>query len=180
MKVLQILVLMCGLVVSLNAQKSILSGTIYDASGAVIPKIKVTAVNENGKNFETETNNEGIYELSLVYNTLDSANSKIAKYEIIVDIENRGFEKFVLKDFKFAPSYKGKMNIDIALDSINPEPCGYSGADCPAVLYCGGGEQEIIQTTGAKISDKIRQRPLEKLPEEKNKTKRKIKIINNE
>ncbi|MBA4123672.1 MAG: hypothetical protein H0X72_14565 [Acidobacteria bacterium] len=97
-----------------------------------------------------------------------SANFKTAKYEITVDMENRGFEKFVLKDFKFVPSYKGKMNLDIALDSINPEPCDYSGADC---LNATPIDAKIKTIT----SDKILQRPLEELPKEQNKTKGKNK-----
>ena len=178
MKVLQILVLIFGLVVLVDAQKSALTGTVYDASGAVISKAKLTAVNEEGEKFETVTNDEGIYVLNLLFNSVDtktSVDSKVAKYEITVDMENRGFEKFVLKDFKFVPSSKGKMNLDIALDAANPEPCGYSGADCPIVLYCPAGGEEIVQTAETKIASKIQQRPLEKLPKAQNKNKRNIK-----
>ncbi len=178
MKFLQILVLVLGLVIFVNAQKSALTGTVYDASGAVIPKAKLIAINEKGEKFETVTNDEGVYVLNLLFQSIDAKTSvdfKVAKYEIIVDLENRGFEKFILKDFKFVPSFKGKMNLDIALDSINPEPCGYSGVDCPTVLYCPAGEQETIQTTEAKISDKIQQKPLEKSPKIQNKIKRKNK-----
>ena len=134
MKILQILVLMFGLTVLANAQKAILSGTLYDANGAVIPEVKVTAVNEKGEKFEAVTNDDGVYSLSLPYNRYESgtssANFKIAKFEIIVDLQYRGFEKFVVKDFKFIPAYSGKMIFDIALDARNPEPCGYAGADC--------------------------------------------------
>ncbi len=95
---------------------SILSGSVYDAYGALIIKAKVTAINEKGERFETETNNEGIYILDLPYNPYSSGNIdfKIAKYEIIVEKEN--FEKTIIKDFKFAPSYTGKVNLDFALD----------------------------------------------------------------
>ena len=171
MKVLQILVLILGLAISINSQttdKAILSGTIYDANGAVIVGMKVTAINEKGKRFEAVTNDEGIYFLDLPFNLYDpkkSANFKITKYELTVDGINRRFEKIVLKDFKFVPSYKGEMNLDFALDSINLEPCGYSGADCL--------NTPVIKTTDVKISDKILQKPLEELPKEQNKTKRK-------
>ncbi|MCY7375143.1 MAG: carboxypeptidase-like regulatory domain-containing protein [Pyrinomonadaceae bacterium] len=169
MKVLQILFLMLGLTVLVNAQKAILSGILYDAVGAVIPEVKVTAVNEKGEKFEAVTNDNGVYSLSLPYNLYDartsSANSKIAKFEIIVDLEYRGFEKFVVKDFKFIPAYSGKMFFDIALDVKNPEPCGYAGAGCL--------ESPIVENTKEKVQNKILQRPLEKLPKEQNKTKRK-------
>ena len=154
MKFLQVLILMFTLLVYANAQKAVLTGAVYDAVGAVIVKAKVTAVNEKGEIFETETNDEGIYSLNLPYNNYDartsSANFKISKYEIVVDLENRGFERRVIKDFKFIPAYTGKMFFDIALDSKNPEPCGYGGADC-------------LQKT-----DRDLQKPLETLPKAKN------------
>ena len=163
MRILQVLFLTIGLAVFANGQRAILSGVVYDAVGAVIVKAKITAVNEKGEIFETVTNDNGIYSLNLPYNNYDpktsSANLKISKYEIIVDLENRGFERRVIKDFKFIPAYVGKMYFDIALDSINPEPCGYAGADC-------------LQKT-----DKL-QKPLEKLPKAKN--YKEEKLINNE
>ena len=172
MKILQILVLIFGLTGFATAQNAILSGTVYDATGALIPKVKVTAINEKGEKVESLTNNNGVYSLSLPFNLYDSktssANFKIAKFEIVVDLENRGFEKFVVKDFKFIPAYSGKMFFDIALDSRNPEPCGYAGADCL--------ESPLVENTEEKVQNKVLQRPLEKLPKEQNKNKRKIKV----
>ena len=110
------------------------------------------ATNEKGERFETVTNDEGIYVLKLSYNLYDpqkSANFKIEKYEITVDGINRGFEKFVLKSFKFVPSYKGEMNFDIALD-INNSNCGVAG--CLPILV-------PIEINKKEISDKILQRP---------------------
>ena len=179
MKILQILVLILGLAASVNGQKAILGGTLYDANGAIIPNEKVTAINEKGEKFEALTNDDGVYSLSLPFNSYDakssSADFRIAKFEIVVDLEYRGFEKFSVKDFKFIPAYSEKMIFDIALESRNPEPCGYSGADCPTILYCPAGEQETIKTTKAKVLNEISQRPLEKLPKAKNKNKRKNK-----
>lgn len=152
-----------------NAQKAILSGTIYDAVGAIVPEVKVTAINEKGEKFEAITNNEGVYSLNLPYNLYEartsSASFKIAKFEIVVDLEYRGFEKFQIKDFKFIPAYSGKMFFDIALDSRNPEPCGYAGADCI--------ESPAVKITKEKIQTKILQKPLENLPKKQNKSKRK-------
>ena len=166
MKILQILVLIFGLTVLVNAQKAVLSGTVYDPVGAVIPEVKVTAVDEKGEKFESVTNDDGVYALSLSYNLYDartsSANFKIAKFEITVDLENRGFEKFVIKDFKFIPAYSGKMFFDIALDVKNPEPCGYAGAGCL--------NTPPINIESIKPSDKILPRPLEELPKKPNKS----------
>lgn len=159
MKFLQILVLILGLAALVNAQKAILTGTVYDANGAVIIKAKVTAVNQKGEKFEAFTNDEGIYVLTLPYKDYDSTpNFKIAKYDITVDRENFGFEKFVLKDFKFVGKFNVQMNIDFALDvsAMNPEPCGYGGDGCLNTAP--------IKSTKTKLSDKILQRPLGELP----------------
>jgi hypothetical protein len=92
-----------------------LSGNVYDANGALIVGAKVTAINEKGQKFETRTNDEGVYILSLLFNPYYStANFKIAKYEIIIDAA--GFEKNSIKEFKFIPSSKGKMQLDFALN----------------------------------------------------------------
>jgi len=98
-----------------NAQKAVLSGNVYDAYGALIVEAKITVINEKGEKFETVTNDEGFYILDLHFNPYNSKTDfKIAKYEIIVIKE--GFEKNFIKDFKFVPSSKGKMNLDFALD----------------------------------------------------------------
>jgi hypothetical protein len=149
---------------------SILSGSVYDAYGAVIIKAKVTAKNEKGETFEAETNNEGIYFLKLPFNNYDpktaSSKFKISKYVIIVDLEERGFEKSVIKDFKFISTFSGKMIFDIALDSLNPEPCGYGGADCL--------QEAEVKPKETVISKKVLQKHLEKLPKAKtNKRKNK-------
>jgi hypothetical protein len=65
MKFLQILVLVVGLVVSVNAQKAILSGTVYDSNGAVILGTKVYATNAKGWKIETIVNTDGNYLLEL-------------------------------------------------------------------------------------------------------------------
>lgn len=88
--------------------QSVLTGTVYDPSGALVLKTKVTAKNEKGVTIETETDEEGVYVLNL-----PCLYQGIEKYEITV--EKYGFEKFVLKDFKFVYSTKGRMYLDIAL-----------------------------------------------------------------
>ncbi|MDQ6788028.1 MAG: carboxypeptidase-like regulatory domain-containing protein [Acidobacteriota bacterium] len=92
-----------------------LSGSVYDANGALIVRAKVTAISAKGEKFETVTNDTGTYVLNLPFNLYNSkADFKIAKYEITVTKE--GFEKNFVKDFKFVPSSEGKMNFDFALD----------------------------------------------------------------
>ncbi len=160
MKVLQILFLILSLVGVINAQKTILTGTLYDATGAVIPKEKVVAINDKDEKFEAQTNNNGVYSLSRPFNSHDdkksSADFRIAKFEIFVDLENRGFEKFEVKGFKLVPANSGKMIFDIALDSLTPEPCGYAGADCLP--------QMVVEMQPVKITDKVLPMPLKKSP----------------
>jgi len=115
MKILQALVLIVSLAVLANAQKGVLTGTVYDPTGAVIVNSKVTAVNQKGQKFEAVTNAEGVYSLNLSCDEYKPIlNRKTTRYEITV--ESQGFEKFTLKDFKFVNSSKGQMYLDFSLD----------------------------------------------------------------
>ncbi len=169
MKVLQILVLIFGLSVFANSQaraKVFLSGNVYDANGALIIGTKVTAINEKGEKFESITDDEGKYVLNLPFKIYNSdADFKVAKFDITA--EHKHFEKLVLKNFKFVPSYKGKMNLDLALDVKENTNCGAGG--------CIQYERQPIELSTQKVIDKIIQRDLEKLPKAQNKTKRKNK-----
>ena len=162
MKSFQVLVLIFGLAVFANSQKSdesILSGTVYDANGSVVVRAKVIAINQKEEKVETVTNDEGIYTLNLAVNR----NNSSAKYDIIV--ETAGFKKSVTKDFVFVPPQFGKMQLDIALEAPISEPCGYGGDLCL--------ESQVMENTKQEVQNTILQRPLEKLPEEQNNNKRK-------
>jgi hypothetical protein len=164
MKLLQILVLILGFAVCANAQKAVLSGAVYDANGSLIVGAKVIAKNEKGEMFETVTNDEGIYVLNLPFNQYNSkADFKIAKYDITV--EQKHFEKILLKGFNFVPSYEGKMILDMALDVEENANCGAGG--------CIQDEHQPIELSNQKVTDKILLRPLEELPKKINKAKRK-------
>lgn len=102
---------------AIKANTAILSGTVYDANGAVIPGAKVTAVNSKGEKFETRTNVSGEYILKLPFSEYDStANFKIAKYQVTA--ERNDFVTVVLKDFRFVGAYNGKMHLDFAMDGL--------------------------------------------------------------
>jgi hypothetical protein len=170
MKILRIFILICWFVVICKAQKAVLIGTVYDANGAVIVNAKITAINQIGEKFEAFTNTEGAYILKLpfkVYYSQDTSNFRISTYEIVADAV--GFERFVLKNFKFVPVWNLKMNLDIALDVGNQdhEPCGYGGAGELCLT------RTPIETNNSKPSNKILLKPLERLPKRKNKNKRK-------
>lgn len=159
MKILQILVLMLGLFIITNAQKSTLTGSVYDANGAVIIDAEVTAINKKGEKIIAKTSENGFYVLELPYNPYNPSSSgnngfKIAEYDIIVESEY--FERFVLKNFKFVPSYKGKMFLDFALNIKENDNCGAGG--------CVQSEPQVIESPNLEITNTITEKPLEKTP----------------
>ena len=90
-----------------------------------------------------------------------------------ISFEQPGFKELIIDNLKIVNSTYGKINQDIVLDvdtSNNHEPCGASGGDC--LDWMNG---KPIQAEKTKVSNKILQRPLEKLPKEQNKSKRKNK-----
>lgn len=106
MKFLQILILLFGLTIFANAQKAILSGTVYDMNGAVIPNTKVVAQNKSGKLFETRTDENGIYNLELlpdIYN---------------IEISRGGFAAIKLNNYRVPQAFDGKMNFDVSLSVV--------------------------------------------------------------
>lgn len=146
MKILQILVLMFGFVVLVNAQKAVLSGTITDKQGGLIPNAKVEAKNLEGKIISAQTNDSGQYQLELIEGEYD------------IEITSTPFDKFSISNYWVIY----KMQFDIALHCKNCE-----------IVEHDLEPTQTIQIEETKISDKILQRPLEKLPKEQNKTKRK-------
>jgi hypothetical protein len=113
----------------------------------------VIAKDKKGKTFETITGDDGVYRLKLSFAKYGSKKAFItATYEIIADRPNTGFKKTVLNDFKIVPSYKGIMNLDLVLEALDPEPCGYGGADCL--------KTDVIEINGQPSpSNKISPRP---------------------
>ena len=110
MKILQVLVLILGVTVLAKAQEVILTGTIYDFQGAVIPNSKIVATNKNSKVFKTTTNEDGIYKLKL----------KPGIYAIQVP-RLPGLKGIKFNDYRILITYDGKMNLDISLDIGSPK-----------------------------------------------------------
>ena len=118
MKILQILVLMFGSIIAVNAQtitdrseKSILSGTVFDDKGSVIPQTKITFKTKDGKEFSTMSNQEGVFKIEL----------NEGKYSI--EFYKEGFERSVIDNYKLA--FRTEMKLDISLEvgaMINPIP----------------------------------------------------------
>ena len=113
MKFLQILVLIFGLVVCVNAQNSeklfLMSGTIYDLNKAVVVATKITAESENGKKFNTVSNNEGVYKLSLPF----------GKYTIEFQQEGFKLSRFI----NFENFSLPERRLDVTLEVGRCEDC---------------------------------------------------------
>ncbi|HXG82398.1 MAG TPA: carboxypeptidase-like regulatory domain-containing protein [Pyrinomonadaceae bacterium] len=118
MKFLQILFLIFSLSIFANAQKAILSDTVYDQQGAVISDAKVIVQNKNGKKFETLTDAEGKYKIDLpytVYKTPDDVRTlPITRYTIKAVFT--GFRITEIKEFVFTKPRVGNMQLDITLE----------------------------------------------------------------
>lgn len=115
MKILQVLVLIFGLTIFVNAQKVNLSGKIYDASGAVIPGIKISAYSEEAL-FEQTTNEEGFFILSLplgIYNL--EINPRTESFN--------GFQNVSLKNYRIVSTSDGKLNLDFSLPTADSPIC---------------------------------------------------------
>jgi len=115
MRVLQTCCLILVTSIFSYGQKAILTGSVYDANGALITGAKIVAVNERLEKFESLTDEKGEYKLNLPFKRYESnSNFRVSKY--LLKAEAKHFEPFEIKDFKFVPSYKGQMNLDFALD----------------------------------------------------------------
>lgn len=124
------IVILCLLILpfSIPAQSdhlSKLTGTVYDIEGSVVPGAKVTATSTKGKTYETVTNQEGVYVLTLPFNKYDRKTSWGGEATYDIAVEWNGFKKSETKGYVFIPSQFGKMHFDIALQL--PAPVSVSG-----------------------------------------------------
>lgn len=132
-----------------TTRESKLTGAVYDAFGAVVQGASVKATGIDRKVVETKTNNEGAYILTLNFNEYDpdlEGKFKEAKYDIVYS--SPGFKDSTIKGFVFVPSFKGSMNLDIALEIMDIEPCGPAGA-------CPFGNETEIPFDASPVTDKI-------------------------
>lgn len=93
-------------------KKVILTGTVYDTNGAVIPFSHVLAQNSAGKEYRTMTNDEGIYKIVLA----------IDIYAIKVDAP--GFCPSRVRFFRVRKSPSGATPFDVVLEVADgDQPC---------------------------------------------------------
>lgn len=120
MKFLQTLFLIFGLFFVVHSQtteksvETVLSGTVYDDNGAVIPKAVIKAVGNDKKEVTAKTNDDGSFEIKLFP----------GNYSIQVEsVEVKGFQNFKIEKYRIASFYKGKMNLDIVLEVRPCDDC---------------------------------------------------------
>ena len=84
---------------------SVLTGVVYDDNGAIIPGVIIKF--RGGKNTErtTKTSESGEYEITL----------KAGNYSVETE-SPPGFQTLKMEKFRVAPSYKGKMSLDLVLE----------------------------------------------------------------
>jgi hypothetical protein len=88
-----------------------LTGLVYDDYGAVIPEAKVSFRGNDKIERNVRTNDDGVFEIKL----------EAGNYSI--QVESPGFQIFRMEKYRIAPSYKGKMNLDIALEVHPCDDC---------------------------------------------------------
>ena len=89
----------------------ILSGIVYDISGAVITNASISIKTSENGNIQTKTNGEGEFEIKLLP----------AVYEI--EFDSPGFKKLKLLNFRIVNSHLGKMYHDVVLEVRNCDDC---------------------------------------------------------
>ena len=99
MKVLWVLVLIFGLAPFINGQNSILSGAVRDTRGALIPFAVIKLKDKKSNEFQTKTNNEGVYSIEITANL---------------------FNVFKIKKYFVPPSYNEKICFDVTLRDGSP------------------------------------------------------------
>jgi hypothetical protein len=93
-------------------KKVILTGTVYDINGAVIPFSHVLAQNPAGKEYRVMTNTEGYYKIEL----------PVDIYAIKVDAP--GFCPSAVRFFRVRNSPSGAATLDVVLDVADGDrPC---------------------------------------------------------
>jgi len=97
---------------SQNAEKVILTGTVYDTNGSVIPSSHVLAQTSAGEEYRATTNGEGVYKIEL----------PIDIYAIKVDAP--GFCPSRVRFFRVRNSPSGATSFDVILDVADGDrPC---------------------------------------------------------
>ena len=94
-------------------KSAIIMGTVLDETGAAIQNAKVSFLGENKLRNTYLTNADGVF----------AVNLSLGNYSIRV--EAPGFQFFYLQKYRVAPSYEGKMNLDVVLEVKPCDDCNW-------------------------------------------------------
>lgn len=83
---------------------TMLTGTIYDANGAVVPNIHIRATDKRKRVYRTKTDGDGKYSMEL----------PVGIYEISIN-QVFNFKFFLVKEFFVAPPLNKPMKLDYAI-----------------------------------------------------------------
>jgi hypothetical protein len=118
-----------------------MTGTVTDATGAVVPNVTVTAKNDQTQQTITvTTNNEGSWTMPSISN---------GTYTITVS--GQGFKTTIIKEIKVDAGQPTTVNATLEAGGVNDQ-----------VVVTGGGE--VLQTASANISSTITGRQIQELP----------------
>jgi len=93
------------------------TGTVYDANGAVIVGARVSATDSEGKQFDALTNQSGVYILKLpILPPVKERRASFLMPKYSISAVAQGFTKTIIREFRLVGTSNGKMNLDIALD----------------------------------------------------------------
>lgn len=102
---------------SKTEETSVLTGTVYDAQGAVITGATVVAKNStSGKTFIATTGDDGAYVLNLPYEKYDASISSFNEAKYDLKVEAHGFKTVEMKDYVFMRPQCGRMQLDIGME----------------------------------------------------------------
>jgi hypothetical protein len=122
------------------AQEASLTGTITDSTGAVLPGVTVTAVNEaSGNIFEAVTDERGTYRMP----------TRTGTYRLTASLA--GFTDVTRTGVQLLVGQQGVVNIELTLSSL---------AESVTVT----GEAPLLETTSSTVAGNIDPRQMQELP----------------
>src|SRR5438093_493280 len=96
-----------ALPVAVHAQEAVLSGTVTDATSAVLPGVTVKAVNEaSGNSFETVTDARGAFRMSV----------RVGAYRITAELS--GFNAVTRTGVELLVGQTGVVNMQMTLSGL--------------------------------------------------------------
>ena len=122
------------------AQDAVLTGTITDSTGAVLPGVSVTAVNEaTGNNYETVTDAAGVYRIPV----------RVGAYKVTADLA--GFGSVNRTGVQLLVGQTITLNLQMAPSTLQE-------------TVTVTGEAPLIETQSSELGGNIDPRQVQELP----------------